>query len=328
MISQLQQQIATLKPKNENSYKRKRGREEEPRSPPRRRQSPRRSSPRRYRSNQRPSDDRRRNEPNQRFDWSMKRSTGYQRDGPNKRLNWSKTRSFDNRRDAPNKRFEFNRSQTGRMENNRHSDNQQKNQRQPEPSKNEDFPQMVKLLNRAVSVRHHSSNWKSFPVHLSTQLDEVVQGVQPPAQNEEFNKELETITDQFKKDIVSAVQRHLTMVLYKTGEVLTKMDTLDLERAKSTASKQIKINLRKKISEPDLEHWMKLAADLVGTHPNVQKQNGEPSEKKTKTDQTKGLTEEPTTNKAPESPPTEIKKEKRTPKVIRKTSQRCRATQH
>ena len=33
------------------------------------------------------------------------------------------------------------------------------------------------------------------------------------------------------------------MVLYKTGEDLTKMDRLDLDRAKTTASKQIKINL-------------------------------------------------------------------------------------
>ena len=71
----------------------------------------------------------------------------------------------------------INRSNSYRTENKFHPDNQQRSQRQPEPSKNMNFPQMVKLLNRAVSVRHHSSKWKEFLENLSTQLDEVVAGV-------------------------------------------------------------------------------------------------------------------------------------------------------
>ena len=81
---------------------------------------------------------------------------------------------------------------------------------------------------------------------------------------------------------MSAVQKHLSMVLYKTGEELTKMETLDLDRAKTTVAKQIKINLRKKITEEDLQHWTKLAADLVGMHPDLQKRKQEPHEKKMK----------------------------------------------
>ena len=48
------------------------------------------------------------------------------------------------------------------------------------------FPQMVKLINRAVSIRHHTRNWLNLPEKLSKQMDEFIEGIRPPAPNEEL----------------------------------------------------------------------------------------------------------------------------------------------
>ena len=111
------------------------------------------------------------------------------------------------------------------------------------------------------------------------------------------------------------MQRHLAMVLYKTGEDLTKMDKLDLDLAKATASKQVKINLRKKVTDQDLDHWMDLAGDLVGTHPDLQKQTNEPMEKKIKMDNDAKQTTEA---KQPTEKPSEATKKLATNKPIKR----------
>ena len=71
------------------------------------------------------------------------------------------------------------------------------------------------------------------------------------------------------------------MVMYETGEKLTKLDNMDIDRAKSVVTKQIRGNFKDKVSSEDLDHWVKMAADLVGTHPSLKKIK-EPQEKRAK----------------------------------------------
>ena len=105
------------------------------------------------------------------------------------------------------------------------------------------------------------------------------------------------------------------MVLYKTGEDLTKMDKLDLDRAKTTATKQVKINLRKKVTDQDLDHWMNLAGDLVGTHPDLQKRTEEPMEKKMRMN---GDATKNTEAKQPTDKPKEATQKLATTKTVRR----------
>ena len=64
------------------------------------------------------------------------------------------------------------------------------------------------------------------------------------------------------------------MVLYKTGEKLTKLSDLDLDRAKAVATKQMRGHFTKdKVPNEDLNHWVKMAADLVCTHPSLSKKD-------------------------------------------------------
>ena len=263
----------------------------------------------------------------------------------------SRPKTNENRRftrDQPEERREFQHSRRspGTTRNNRDlsykSRNSHNNKRPygkkqerelPAPSKNKNFPQMVKLINRAISIHHHAQNWTTLPVKLSTQLDEFIEGVRPPAPDEELRQQLKKITENYKTEIGKAVRQHLGLALYKTGEELTKIEALDVERAKSTASKQIQMHLRNKIRQEDLNHWSKLAADLVGTHPSVNKQNGEPTEKRRKSNphmETQEATEEPmskepTSNEAQNTKPSENIKvmNKKTPKMTRKPKTRA-----
>ena len=123
-------------------------------------------------------------------------------------------------------------------------------------------------------------NWLKLPEKLSKQLDEFIEGVRLPAPNEELWQELKGITEKYKTEVAKAVRNHLGVAFYKTGEELSKMEKLDVDRAKTTASKQIQLHLCNKIWGEDLQHWSKLAAHLVGTHPSIQKQNKGLSEKK------------------------------------------------
>ena len=220
---------------------------------------------------------------------------GFKRKYQNSRPNPIENRRFTRDQTEERRDFKHNRGSSGMNQTNRdhHHKNwnghnnkrpyiNKKERELPAPSKNENFPQMVKLINRAISIRHHAQNWKTLPAKLSTQLDEFIEGVRPPAPNETLRQHLKTITENYKIEIEKAVRQHLGLALYQTGEELSKMEKLDVDRAKTTASKQIQMHLRNKIGEEDVNHWSKLAADLVGTHPSVEKRNDEPTEKKSK----------------------------------------------
>ena len=320
MIAELQTQMAHLKKEDQNNDRRDRNTTS--RSCVYNRQGTSRSPRRGYRSPQRRTEERQ---------GGTKRP--YQDSRPKSNVN----RRFT--RDQPEERREFRQSRRspGITRNNRDTSYKNRNgqnkrpykqQRElPAPSENENFPQMVKLINRAVSIRHHARNWLELPEKLSKQLDEFIEGVRPPAPNEELRQELNGITEKYKNEVALAVRNHLGMALYKTGEELSKMEELDVDRAKTTASKQIQLHLRNKIGNEDLQHWSKLAADLVGTHPSVQKQKEGPSEKKRKTCT---VTQEPmdedlTTNIALDTKPKceAVSKEKKPLKVTRKTKPRA-----
>ena len=142
--------------------------------------------------------------------------------------------------------------------------------------------QLVKLINRAATVRHHSTKWKDLPESLSTQLDDFVSGITPPAPSFDLENKIRELTDTYKQGVAKTVRDHLQMVLYETGEKLTKLSELDLDRAKAVATKQIRGHFKKdKVPNEDLNHWVKMAADLAGTHPSLSKKD-EPREKKSK----------------------------------------------
>ena len=208
-----------------------------------------------------------------------------ERQGGNKRSHQdSRTKTNENRRftrDQPEERrgFQHSRWSPGTTRNNRDlsynnrsgRNNKRPHERRqegdiPAPSENENFPQMVKLVNeRWASATTPETGWicrKNFRnkwMSSSKEFDRLHR-----MRNSET--ELKNITEKYKNEVAKAVRNHLGVALYKTGEELSKMEKLDVDRAKTTASKQIQLHLRNKISGEDLQHWSKLAADLVGTH--------------------------------------------------------------
>ena len=292
MIAQLQSQVADLNSrKDKNDFRRRRRDDSPPRSLPHRHGFPQQKSREQHEDDRWSNRKRTYNEPPRNSPYSRpsrQRSDDTTSKGPRFHWNHNHPHRMDHNQNRPFG-MKNNRRTSVNNNNNRstYHNTKRQNVENVEPSENKDFAQIVKLINRAATVRHHSSNWKSLPETVSTQLDEFAAGIRPPAPDKNLEEKLKSITEDYKAQIGKTVREHLMLVLYKTGEELSLLSNLDLPRAKETAVKQIKHHFKDKIIPSDVEHWTKMAADLVGTHPSLIP-IAEPEEKRTKMETDEG----------------------------------------
>jgi hypothetical protein len=182
----------------------------------------------------------------------------------------------------------------------------------------------VKLLNRAASTNHHIRNWMTFPESLDNKLQDFIENIRPPAPSDLLAENLNAIKNEFAEKIRTTVQTHMETVLKETNYELSKMERLDIEKARETAKKQIMNHLQNKIKHDELDRWINKAADLVGTDPSLMEEEEEIEEtikKKLKLDDQTAVKKPVKTTKGVKKAvlPQKIKPKKKTPPTTKKT---------
>jgi hypothetical protein len=137
---------------------------------------------------------------------------------------------------------------------------------------NSKFPHLVKSLYRHVQVKHHAQDiWTKVPKKILDMTAELCQFVAPPVPDNLLRKELDSLKTLITDRIQTIVQDHLARVAHSVNDQLGLLDRSNLAEAQSTAERQLRQNLGKKISPANLTTWLTEGTSLVG-HTTVSKQ--------------------------------------------------------
>jgi hypothetical protein len=133
-------------------------------------------------------------------------------------------------------------------------------------SNNDDFISVSKAIYKMVQIGHHESNWERLPKSIGDRLDKLIEDINPPMWNDEFRKDLCTLTQQYGEEIRRLVSDHLAKKRVETEMMAGSLNPTDVDRAKEVASKYLTARLGKRLTVQRRTELMNAAASVIGIH--------------------------------------------------------------
>lgn len=134
----------------------------------------------------------------------------------------------------------------------------------PLRSANQDFSNLVKNMNKYMTVLHHHKNWNTLPKGINMEVDKLFQSINQPCPDleDKDNNQFKRISDGLKNDIQKVGLEQLNSKWLKLEMDIKKLDHTDWERAINIASGQVKRKLGRRLSPQFFEDYKNRLNDL------------------------------------------------------------------
>lgn len=115
-------------------------------------------------------------------------------------------------------------------------------------SENKDFSTLMRSFLRYGQLSHHQLAWVDCPRFLSMRIDDIVHNICPPLAGDDFRRNLDSVANDFKSNIISLVQDHLTTQRVLIKDRTISLDPRDSEMARELALRQLDRRLNKRLN--------------------------------------------------------------------------------
>jgi len=132
-------------------------------------------------------------------------------------------------------------------------------------SNNDDFASVVKDMYRLVQLDHHADNWKELPNSLLERLKKFSDDIRPPMPDEEFRRQITSITSVYAARICETVRQHIAAKRSQIASSAATKDDTDINRAKEIVNKQLSKRLGRRLDDSKRERLLDQAASAVGS---------------------------------------------------------------
>src|ERR1700757_3809988 len=106
-------------------------------------------------------------------------------------------------------------------------------------SRNPNFKELVKCLNRAGQLQHHNEIWTSTPRFLHNEVDTTLTHVTPPMNTPTFQQQIASAKTTFKTNVTTLTATHIQEHILANSARLQHLDPRDKSLAAEIALKQL-----------------------------------------------------------------------------------------